>query len=281
MSKSRAILSLMRLRLLPSAITDVLAGAAIAGGVSGPLVVGVVRTVLASGLIYSAGMVLNDVADAERDRELAPTRAIPSGLVSRRQAAVLGFTMLALGLAVVPWPLPGVIAAVVVALVVAYDFGCTRRPRLGAPVLGLCRAGNVSLGVAVAGGAVVTAIPILACYAVYVGCAVGHGALEDREPDPIASRRLVGIACAVGLLATAFMPQWWLAAVAALPTCFAVARVRAGSEAFVARRTGALLRGLSRFGFGVTVGFAAWVEAAIVFVLAYVVPLALGRRRWS
>lgn len=278
-----ATLSLMRLRLLPSAVVDVFAGIAVGGGLAGLPIGSVLRTALASACIYTAGMVLNDVADARRDRELAPSRAIPSGAVARSTAAVLGIALLAIGLAVVPWPAPGWIAALVVGLVLTYDFGCTRRPWLGAPVLGACRAGNLSLGIALTGTSLGSAgvIAILGCYGVYVGCAVAHGALEDREPSPAASATILVTACAAGFVAALFTPNWLYASAAAIPTCVAAARIKSQSAAFVPRRTGALLRGLSRFGFLVTLGYGAWGEAGLVFVLAYVLPLLIGKRRWS
>ena len=44
----------------------------------------------ASAFLYCAGMTLNDVADAGRDRELHPDRPIPSGMVKCEVAFFLG-----------------------------------------------------------------------------------------------------------------------------------------------------------------------------------------------
>ncbi len=48
-------------------------------------------------LMYLAGMVLNDVFDAERDKKTKPSRPIPSGVISKKHAITVGVSMLAIG----------------------------------------------------------------------------------------------------------------------------------------------------------------------------------------
>ena len=52
----------------------------------------------ASALLYSAGMVLNDVFDVELDREEQPDRPLPSGRISLGSARWLGWQLLTLGI---------------------------------------------------------------------------------------------------------------------------------------------------------------------------------------
>jgi 4-hydroxybenzoate polyprenyltransferase len=52
---------------------------------------------VASSLMYTAGMVLNDVYDLEIDRQERPTRPLPSGKIDASFAKRLGFALLAAG----------------------------------------------------------------------------------------------------------------------------------------------------------------------------------------
>lgn len=117
--------------------------------------------VLASCLMYTAGMVLNDVYDLEVDRRERPFRPLPAGQISHRWAKWLGYEMLVVGVALgwcagylypnasdVPWR-SGVIATLLAALVVLYDAVLKKTP-LGPVAMGGCRLFNVLLGMSVA-----------------------------------------------------------------------------------------------------------------------------------
>ncbi|MCE9637643.1 MAG: UbiA family prenyltransferase [Planctomycetes bacterium] len=71
-------------------------------------------------LVYAGGVVLNDVADAERDRTLHPSRPIPAGLVDRASALKFGLALLAAGVASTAFLANPAAAAVAAA--------CTRSP---------------------------------------------------------------------------------------------------------------------------------------------------------
>jgi 4-hydroxybenzoate polyprenyltransferase len=98
--------------------------------------------------IYAAGIVLNDLFDLEIDRAERPGRPLPSGRVSLRFAALLGFGLLVAGLVLAL--ASGSTASVGVALglaacVVGYDAGL-KRTWFGPLVMGACRGLNVLLG---------------------------------------------------------------------------------------------------------------------------------------
>jgi 4-hydroxybenzoate polyprenyltransferase len=59
--------------------------------------------VVVSCLLYLSGMVLNDVFDADVDAREQPTRPIPSGRITQRSAAAVGWAMLASGVLPVRW----------------------------------------------------------------------------------------------------------------------------------------------------------------------------------
>jgi 4-hydroxybenzoate polyprenyltransferase len=156
-------LSWLRLLRIPNVFTafaDVAMGYAVVmqgNVVALPLVL----LCLASGCLYSAGMVLNDVFDIEQDRRERPNRPLPSGRISLAVARAVGFGLLATGVvlggltgylssvsAAVPWR-AGVVAALVAASVVLYD-AALKRFTIGPLFMGLCRFFNVLLGMSVA-----------------------------------------------------------------------------------------------------------------------------------
>ncbi len=115
----------------------------------------------ASALLYTAGMVLNDVWDIEQDRRERPSRPIASGRIALPWARQLGFGLLASGVAFgwaagyLPWgdaAMPwrsGLVATSLAFLIVLYDTLLKRTP-LGPLAMGGCRLLNVLLGMSVA-----------------------------------------------------------------------------------------------------------------------------------
>jgi 4-hydroxybenzoate polyprenyltransferase len=147
---TRSLIPLLQLIRLPNVLTaaaDSLAGWLLGGGSLGevgrwaPLAI-------ASMVLYAAGMALNDVFDAEIDRQERPGRPIPSGRVSRSLAGGLGAIGLVVG-PLVAW-LSGsftslIVAGVLAAVILAYDAGL-KRTVLGPGVMGACRGWNLLLG---------------------------------------------------------------------------------------------------------------------------------------
>jgi 4-hydroxybenzoate polyprenyltransferase len=106
--------------------------------------------------MYLSGMVLNDVFDAEVDARDRPQRPIPSGRVSLRAAAAVGWTMLAGGV-LIAWCVsliandwrPGAVAVLLAACIVLYDAALKQTP-LAPLLMGACRMLNVLLGMSLA-----------------------------------------------------------------------------------------------------------------------------------
>ncbi|MHB0955584.1 MAG: UbiA family prenyltransferase [Pirellulaceae bacterium] len=115
----------------------------------------------ASCLLYTAGMVLNDVGDIEQDRRERPERPLPAGRIALASARRLGWTLLVGGVLcgwlAGRWGLveealvwrSGLVATLLAACVVAYDGGLKRTPA-GPLAMGACRLLNVLLGMSVA-----------------------------------------------------------------------------------------------------------------------------------
>lgn len=153
MSRLRAYLELFRLPNVFTAIADVLMGYLVTHPVFASVsAIECGLLVLASALLYTAGMVLNDVYDAHIDAAERPKRPIPSGRVSLRYATWLGYELLVVGVACAglagwyggQWRSGGV-AVCLAGAVIAYDM-LLKKTVLAPLGMGICRFLNVGLG---------------------------------------------------------------------------------------------------------------------------------------
>jgi 4-hydroxybenzoate polyprenyltransferase len=154
-----AWLQLCRAPNVFTAVADVSMGYLVADG-------GAQRVVLWLALVaislcmYSAGMILNDVCDAEVDLRERPGRPIPAGRIARTTArrVAIGLLVAAVGLAwglglvrnaAAPWWFrPELMATALATSIVLYD--CQLKGTLLGPVvMGACRALNVLMGMSV------------------------------------------------------------------------------------------------------------------------------------
>jgi 4-hydroxybenzoate polyprenyltransferase len=155
-----AWLRLMRLPNVFTAVADVMMGYLfVHGSFAAPAKLACL--IAASALLYTAGMVLNDVFDIEIDRRERPFRPLPSGRISLGVARAFGFTLLMLGISfgwlagfaepggvAIPWR-SGAVATVLAGCVLLYD-GFLKATPLGPLGMGLCRFLNVLLGMSAA-----------------------------------------------------------------------------------------------------------------------------------
>lgn len=164
MSTFKAYLSLIRPPNLLTAVADILAGFAAAASFHHTVTSNafefiqhdlpwrsVLLTCTASMCLYAGGVVLNDYFDADLDRLERPERAIPSGRVTPGKAAFLGggLLILALVLAFASNPTSGWISLGVASLVVIYNAIAKKNDFFGPLVMGLCRGGNLLLGISI------------------------------------------------------------------------------------------------------------------------------------
>ncbi|MBN1910344.1 MAG: UbiA family prenyltransferase [Pirellulales bacterium] len=154
----RAYIELIRLPNVFTAMADVGMGFFFIGAMGSPgdgLALGLLLTV--SVCLYSFGIVLNDLADMEIDRQERPERPLPSGRVAVRGAWTLAGVLLVVAMAasggaslLSMTPAPLVVAGALAAAIVSYDFWPGRGP-LAVLMMGACRMGNVLLGMSAAG----------------------------------------------------------------------------------------------------------------------------------
>jgi 4-hydroxybenzoate polyprenyltransferase len=150
------VMDYLRLMRLPNVFTawaDVTMGYLFVHHVLGPWHV-FAWLAAASGCVYTAGMILNDVWDCERDRHERPERPLPAGRIAPAAARRWGWGLLAVGV-VCGWmagltagPLPwrsGTVVTLLAACVLLYDGGL-KLLVLGPLGMGACRFLNVLLG---------------------------------------------------------------------------------------------------------------------------------------
>jgi 4-hydroxybenzoate polyprenyltransferase len=168
----------------------------------------------ASGLLYVAGMVLNDVFDLAIDRRERPERPLPSGRISVESARRLGYRLLLLGVAVATGTAllvgqfrPGVVALLLAIAILLYDFWLKRTP-VGPLAMGACRTLNVMLGMNAAD------IPLRAGHwlvAGGIGVYTARVTLFARKESERSSRLPLALATAVmvvGIAMIAWLPRW-------------------------------------------------------------------------
>lgn len=149
MAAIKPYLQLTRPANLLTALADILAGMAIAGFTfSGEPYFYLLLATLG---LYGGGVVLNDVFDAELDAVERPERPIPSGKVSLRAATVFGGALLAAGVMSARFfsLTSGLIALGIAVLVLLYDRNAKHSKLWGPIVMGMCRGGNLLLGISV------------------------------------------------------------------------------------------------------------------------------------
>jgi hypothetical protein len=153
MKKLTGYLRLMRPANIVTAVSDILAGAALVtyAGMDDrypSLWLSLYWLILSTIGLYGGGVVFNDVFDAALDRVERPERPIPSGLISVTEAAWLGSVLLIAGVvaAFMFSSLSGAIAIAIAAAALVYDKWGKHQNVLGPLNMGLCRGLNLLLG---------------------------------------------------------------------------------------------------------------------------------------
>ena len=215
----KAYLDLCRVSNLPTVWTNVLAAVVLSGaGVSWP---NVVLLSLSVSLFYSGGMCLNDICDAGIDRVKRPSRPIPSGRVSLRNAWLFMIFLFAIGLsllATVSHPRAIIAGIVLVLLIIAYDT-LHKAHYLSVFLMAACRLMIFIVSALVVNGSVVYYVGLAGClqfgYVLLISVVARH---ENRRSNPypltLVPLMLAGISVLDGVvLAVVVTPVWLLAGI--------------------------------------------------------------------
>ncbi|MFA4867042.1 MAG: UbiA-like protein EboC [Pedobacter sp.] len=162
MNRLIGYLRLMRPANVVTAVADVLAGIAVAGyfipSTTGSFGWGEQTQILPILLLcistiglYSGGVILNDVFDAELDAKERPERPIPSGLVSKKAATIFGGIFFFIGIfsAGLYNPSSQYLAAAIMFCCLVYNKFLKHSSIFGPINMGLCRGLNLLLGISI------------------------------------------------------------------------------------------------------------------------------------
>ncbi len=219
-----AYLQLMRPANIVTAWADILVGFAASGAIAflNQTLTGsatLAWLLLATTGLYGGGVVFNDVFDAELDAQERPERPIPSDRASRQGAIALGSLLLAVGIVAalqVSW-LSGAIAATIAFAALLYDAFGKHHSILGPVNMGICRGGNLLLGVSAVPAMLgerwfLALIPITYIAAV---TAISQGEVHGGKASTGITALLFVGAVIVSILALGLLPDYQV--LAALP----------------------------------------------------------------
>ncbi len=215
------LLKLGRISNLPTVWTNVLAGTVLAGGAADGR--RVLLVALSMSLLYVGGMYLNDFFDRDIDARERPTRPIPAGDIPAAVVAIIGFTLLAAGAAMLALgePVAAIVGLALAFTIVIYDVFHKGNP-VAPVVMGLCRA-LVYAGAAAATTGTVTPPVIIAGFAMLAFVAGVTFAARQERLDRVGNLwPLVALAVPIALTLPAYS-QGFLAAYVHLALTAAVA----------------------------------------------------------
>jgi len=216
----KAYLDLCRVSNLPTVWTNVLVACLLASGQFAP--VSYLLLAFALSCFYLAGMSFNDICDVEHDRLQRPSRPIPAGRVSLRNARILTVALFATGMLLLSAAphLNGAAAGVLLLLaIVTYDLHHKGNP-FSVLLMASCRflvfvvaalalTGQLSVWVLVAGG-------VQFFYVITISLVARHeNSRASPFPFPVIPAMLAGISLLDGIMmAVLFSFPWLLAGVA-------------------------------------------------------------------
>ena len=200
---------LMRPANVVTAIADILAGIIVAGVYFTDMqqhTGGMILLILSTIGLYGGGVVLNDFFDADLDAIERPERPIPSGAIPRIVAGQFGITLLILGTvaALINSVTSGLIAIAVALFVLIYDRYAKDHPIFGPLFMGLCRAGNLLLGISIIPTALSTLYPLALVPILFVAAIT----LTSQGEVKGGNRFSVGLAMSMDL-SIVILLLWW------------------------------------------------------------------------
>lgn len=278
------LLRLGRVSNLPTVCTNVLAGLVLAGAT--PSVALVLALWLAASALYVAGMVLNDVYDADIDARERPERPIPAGQIGCAEASRWGYGLLAIGVAIAALAgfvlagsaRPLLAAAITAALVVVYDRNHKGNPFAPA-IMGLCRMGVYAIAASCAAsglGDAWTGGMLLAAYVLGLTYVAGF---ENRSTVGKAWPLATLFAPVAWTLwhAPASLHTWTIAGALALWIVRAIGLARVGRPDTTRKAVVSLIAGIALLDAAAIAG-RGHTGLALVAVAGFVLTLALQRR---
>ena len=148
---------LIRPANIVTAISDILAGSAIAGyfnELHTPSISKLILLLLSTSCLYAGGIVFNDIFDLNIDRSERPERPLPNGEISLKNAQIFGITLFISGILfsfLVQFQ-SGIIAILTSLMALIYDRYTKDYLIVGSLNMGFCRGLNLILGMSILPG---------------------------------------------------------------------------------------------------------------------------------
>ena len=214
-----AYLKIARPANIITAISDIIAGFAIAGVLFQPsmelLGESMILLLLATIGLYGGGIVFNDVFDMEEDKINRPERVLPSGQLLKKQAIIFGTGLFSFGVAFAfaASTSSGVLALLITVLALSYDKYGKHHSFLGPINMGICRSMNLFLGISIVGDRIsefwfIGFIPLAFVAAItLVGQKEAHGNNKKSIAQAISLDTLV-VLFFVGLILKGYLNVW-------------------------------------------------------------------------
>ncbi|GAB3008306.1 hypothetical protein GCM10027284_28480 [Cyclobacterium sediminis] len=290
MSSIIAHIKLTRPANIVTAIADILAGAAISGavylliqGMDQDIIKSIAWLILSTIGLYGGGVAFNDVFDAELDSVERPERPIPSGQASVKSAGIMAFLLLLVGV-LAAWQVSAFSAGIalsVALLAVLYDAWGKHQNIFGPINMGLCRAGNLLLGMSLIDEAVqnywyIGLIPLLYVAAITM---VSRGEVHGQNIMALKSGLAI-YAVIVGfifLLAYTNIENWWeslpfLALLSYFIFPPLVKALKYKEPSLIGKSVKAAVLALIIVNAAIAVSFAGWIVGLVILLL---LPLSL------
>lgn len=159
--------------------------------------------------LYAGGVAFNDIADAELDAIERPERPIPSGRASKSNATIMSLALLAFGVlaaAQVNWT-SAALALGVAVLAVVYDYWGKHQRIIGPINMGLCRSGNLLLGISVAPEVLEKIWPIALMPLIYVAAItmISRGEVHGKNRKALYAGGLMYASIFFGIFGLAYL----------------------------------------------------------------------------
>jgi 4-hydroxybenzoate polyprenyltransferase len=289
-----AHLRLMRPANIITAIADILAGFAVSGAAlqlfstetqeSISLLDPLLWLILSTIGLYGGGVVFNDVFDAKIDRKERPERPIPSGKASVVSAGILAGILLMMGMAAA-WQvsvLSGIIAVAVAALAVLYNAWGKHQLVFGPVNMGLCRGGNLLLGMSTVPAVVqdlwfIVLIPVIYIAAITM---ISRGEVHGGNRKAIVGGAIMYGIIILAIILLAFLSDigWWQVVPFVLLFSFLIfppliKALKTQEPGLIGKAVKAGVLSLIVLNASLATVFAGWIYGLIVLLL---LPVSLG-----
>ena len=176
-----------------------------------------VALMISSGLLYIAGIVLNDYFDIEIDKRERPSRPLPSGAISRRSALTIAIVALSIAniMALVVGTISLTVSVALSVAIIAYDYRL-KHGLFGPFAMGVTRFLNVILGAsplllyttAASNTIIVTAAASLFVYVVSITLLSKKEAGDEKPNSTIAFLMVFGVIIVIIALGLSVQLHW-------------------------------------------------------------------------